>query len=515
MFSYEDRIRAVKLYIKLGKRLGATIRQLGYPTKNSLIGWYREYEQGHDLQVGYTRSMSKYSDEQRQVAVQHYLDHDRCIASTMKALGYPCRETLTVWIDELRPEVRQRIVGRAPNVHHALEFKNAAVIELCTRNTSAQEIADKLAVCRPTLYNWKNQLLGTEAPASMKRQNDSGPVAKPKELTELQQQVDSLQCNIRRLQLEHDLLKKANELQKKGLGVAPQLLSNREKTLLVDALKHTYALAELFAELDLARSSYFYHCAQLKRADKYADVRIAITDVFQSNHRCYGYRRMLAALGRRHLNCSEKVVLRLMKQECLIVAANRKRRYGSYLGEISPAPENLINRDFHAETSNEKWLTDITEFHIPAGKVYLSPIIDCFDGLVVSWTIGTRPDAELVNTMLDAAIEVVAECEKRPFIHSDRGAHYRWPGWLSRMHNAQLIRSMSRKGCSPDNAACEGFFGRLKTELFYPRNWQDTTIEEFIHIVDSYINWYNEKRIKVSLGSLSPLEYRASLGIAA
>lgn len=515
MFSYEDRIRAVKLYIKLGKRLGATIRQLGYPTKNSLIGWYREYEQGRDLQVGYTRSMSKYSDEHRQAAVQHYLDHDRCVASTMTALGYPCRETLTVWIDELHPELRQRMVGRAPNVQHSLELKNAAVIDLCTRKTSAQEIAQKLAVCRPTLYKWKNQLLGREAPASMKPPKDSDSAPDKTQLTDLQQQVDLLQRNIRRLQLEHDLLKKANELLKKGLGVAPQLLSNREKTLLVDALKHTYTLVELFGELDLARSSYFYHCAQLRRADKYADARVAITDVFQSNHRCYGYRRMRAALGRRDLHFSEKVVLRLMKQECLIVTANRRRRYGSYLGEISPAPENLINRDFHAQTPNEKWLTDITEFHIPAGKVYLSPMIDCFDGLVVSWTLGKRPDAELVNTMLDTAIEAVAEFENRPVIHSDRGAHYRWPGWLSRMHNAKLIRSMSRKGCSPDNAACEGFFGRLKTELFYPRNWQETSIEEFIQIVDSYIRWYNEKRIKVSLGSLSPLEYRASLGIAA
>jgi transposase InsO family protein len=129
-----------------------------------------------------------------------------------------------------------------------------------------------------------------------------------------------------------------------------------------------------------------------------------------------------------------------MKQECLIVTANKKRRYGYYLGEINPAPENLINRNFHSEIPNEKWLTDITEFHIPAGKVHLSPMIDCFDGLVVSWTIGTRPDAELVNTMLDEAIEVVAECKKRPVIHSDRGAHYRWPGWLSRMHDAKLVR---------------------------------------------------------------------------
>jgi transposase InsO family protein len=269
------------------------------------------------------------------------------------------------------------------------------------------------------------------------------------------------------------------------------------------------------AELDLARSSYFYHCAQLRRPDKYADARIAMSDVFQSNHCCYGYRRLRAALGRRQVHLSEKVVQRLMKQECLVVAANKKRRYGSYLGEISPAPENIIHRDFQADTPNEKWLTDITEFQIPAGKVYLSPMIDCFDGLVVSWTIGTRPDSELVNTMLDAAIQTLATNANRPLVHSDRGAHYRWPGWLSRMHSAKLIRSMSRKGCSPDNAACEGFFGRLKTELFYPRNWQDITIDQFIQIVDAYIRWYNEKRIKISLGSLSPLEYRESLGITA
>jgi len=512
MYSYEDRIRAVKLYIKFGKRTGPTIRQLGYPTKNSLKDWYREHERGRDLRAGYARSRQKYSADQMQVAVQHYLEHDRCIASTIRALGYPCRDVLTGWIDELHPEVRHRIVGRAPNVQHPRVVKNAAVIELCTRTTSAQVIADKVAVCRPTLYNWKNQLLGREAPASMKRHNESPP---DPDATELRQQVESLQKDIRRLQLEHDLLKKATELLKKGLGVAPQLLSNREKTLLVDALKYTYSLAELLAELDLARSSYFYHCARLRQPDKYADARVAITDVFQSNHRCYGYRRMRAALGRRHLHLSEKVIQNLMKQECLVVAANKKRRYGSYLGEISPAPENIINRDFQAATPNEKWLTDITEFQIPAGKVYLSPMIDCFDGLVVSWTIGTRPDSDLVNTMLDAAIETVVASQSKPIIHSDRGAHYRWPGWLSRVHNAKLIRSMSRKGCSPDNAACEGFFGRLKTELFYPRKWEDITIEEFMKIVDSYIHWYNEKRIKISLGSLSPIEYRESLGLTA
>jgi putative transposase len=215
---------------------------------------------------------------------------------------------------------------------------------------------------------------------------------------------------------------------------------------------------------------------------------------------------MRASLSRQRVRLSEKVVLRLMKQECLVVAKPKRRRYGSYLGEISPAPENLVNRDFTAVAPNEKWLTDFTEFLIPAGKVYLSPIIDCFDGKVISWSIGTRPDAELVNTMLDAAVETVARNSKRPVVHSDRGAHYRWPGWLSRIADAKLIRSRSRKGCSPDNAACEGFFGRLKTELFCPRNWQSTSIEQFILALDSYIRWYNEKRIKISLGALSPIE---------
>jgi len=515
MYSYKDRIRAVELYIKLGERVRATIRQLGYPTKNALKGWCREFEQRLDLPVGYAGRCPKYSQAQKEVAVAHYLTHDRCIAATIRALGYPCRTTMTEWLRETLPVTTTAMVGRADRPTYSGALKQAAVIELCTRQTSANAVAQKLAVSRPTLYNWRNQLLGREAPASMKRNNNSPPVPLLPEREELERQFESLQRDIRQLQLERDLLKKANEILKKGLGVDLQLLTNREKTLLVDALKELYGLPELLAQLELARSSYFYHRARGKVADKYLAVRRSITDIFEQNHRCYGYRRLQASLTRQCVTISEKVVQRLMKQESLVVSKPKRRRYGSYLGEISPAPENLINRDFQAEAPNEKWLTDITEFQIPAGKVYLSPIIDCFDGLVISWSIGEHPNAELVNTMLDAAIETVADGSARPIVHSDRGAHYRWPGWLYRIGEAKLVRSMSRKGCSPDNAACEGFFGRLKTELFYAREWKATTVEQFIKEVNSYIRWYNEKRIKISLGSLSPIEYRESLGLTA
>jgi putative transposase len=510
MYSYEERLRAVELYIKLGKRLKAVIRQLGYPTKNSLRTWHEEFQNSGDLHARFARREPKYSDEQKSVAVEHYIHHGRCFAFTRKALGYPGLHAIKQWVYERYPETKKHVVSKVARPTASLASKRAAVYELCTREGSAQAVAHKLDVDRVTLYNWKNQLLGREAPASMKPNKQQPTQA---QVSDLERQVESLQRDIRNLQLEHDLLKKASELIKKDLGVNLQLLSNHEKMMLVDALKNDYPVSELLGRLGLARSSYFYHRSPMRIADKYAQVRCMITDIFEHNHRSYGYRRIQASLSRQRVFLSEKVVQRLMKQERLQVARPKRRTYRSYVGEVSPASENIIARDFHADAPNEKWLTDISEFQIAAGKVYLSPMIDCFDGMVISWSIGRSPDAELVNTMLDAAIETVEGSTAKPIVHSDRGGHYRWPGWLSRVANASLVRSMSRKACSPDNAACEGFFGRLKTEMFYPNDWRSTTSEQFIDALDGYIRWYNEKRIKLSLGYLSPIEYRESLGL--
>ena len=177
--------------------------------------------------------------------------------------------------------------------------------------------------------------------------------------------------------------------------------------------------------------------------------------------------------------------------------------------DISSDEINQLKAQIQA---NEKWLTDITEFAIPAGKVYLSPIVDCFDGLLVNWNISTSPDALLVNSMLDDAAKLLSVGEK-PIIHSDRSVHYRWPGWIDRMEKNGFIRLMSKKGCSPDNSACEGVFGRIKNEMFYNADWSGVNISEFIGILNDYLYWYNEKRIKKSLGYLSPIEYRHRLGL--
>ena len=210
MYSYEDRVRAVKLYLKLGKRVRATIRQLGYPTKNALKAWHREYDQRLDLPGGYAGRPPKYSQAQREAAVEHYITHDRCIAATMRALSYPGRGTLTAWVREAFPETRKPVVGSIGRPRYPEALKKAGVIGLCSREESAQSLAERLGVCRPTLYNWKNQLLGPEAPASMKNNSNTPPAS------ELERQLESLQREIRHLQLERDLLKKAHEIEKKA-----------------------------------------------------------------------------------------------------------------------------------------------------------------------------------------------------------------------------------------------------------------------------------------------------------
>ncbi len=196
-----------------------------------------------------------------------------------------------------------------------------------------------------------------------------------------------------------------------------------------------------------------------------------------------------------------------MREEGLRVKIKKRKKYNSYRGEITPAVPNLVKRNFHSDKPEKLLLTDISEFALPAGKVYLSPMLDCFDGYLITWKIGLYPNADLVNSMLDETIERL-KSDAKPIIHTDRGRHYRWPGWIERMKDNNFTRSMSKKGCSPDNAACEGLFGRIKNEFFYCQDWMGVSLNEFMKELDEYLHWYNEERIKESLGFMSPEEYR-------
>lgn len=528
MYTYEQRMTAVKLYIKYFHRASAVIRELGYPNRHVLVNWYKEYEATGDLhRTSQQGKHQKFTEDQKRIALEFYQEHGRSFTLTVRALGYPGVTTLKEWVNEAFPNRKKYCISGGAMVKFPQEKKEQAVIDLCARDGSAKEVADAHGVNPVTLYEWKKQLLGGGKSTAMprntsptKEENESkAKDALYSELTSLRQEVaeqeellQELKRDVYRLQLERDILEKAGEILKKGQGINLKTLTNHEKAELVGALRGKYRLNELLVALKISKSSYCYQAKRMREPDKYSKLRTDLSNLFTAVGGCYGYRRLHALLKKSGVIVSEKVVRRLMSEEGLVVRSIKHRKYSSYIGEISPEVENIVNRDFHAEQPNEKWLTDITEFSIPAGKVYLSPIIDCFDGLAVTWTIGVSPSSELVNSMLDAAIAELSDSE-RPIIHSDRGGHYRWPGWIERMDSAGLIRSMSKKGCSPDNSACEGFFGRLKNEMFYNRSWRGVTIEEFINRLDTYLHWYNEDRIKESLNWMSPLEYRRSLGL--
>lgn len=291
-------------------------------------------------------------------------------------------------------------------------------------------------------------------------------------------EIDSLKRQIHRLKLEKNILEGMARILKKDSGVDPRNLKNKEKVILVDTLKNEHQLQVLLDCAGMARSSYFYHRKIASLPGKYEELRCRIIRLFDENKGRYGYLRIHALLARVGIRVSEMVVQRLMAENHLIVIGKKKRKYNSYQGESNPSAPNLIERDFHASAPNVRWLTDLTEFHIPAGKIYLSPIVDCFDGFLKSWAIGTSPDSELVNSMLDGATATPLP-DEHPIVHSDRGVHYRWPGWIDRMEKSGLTRSMSQKGCSTDNAACEGVFGRIKNEMFYNRSWAGVSIDGF------------------------------------
>ncbi len=307
----------------------------------------------------------------------------------------------------------------------------------------------------------------------------------------------------------------------KAEGCAPASMPDARKTALGERLRAATGLPlrEITAFLRISRSSYEYHRARLGR-DRRAWLRPLVREAFEACGR-RGYRPVHATLRAAGVRVSEKVVRRVMREEGLAARRPRRRPYSSYAGERAPAPPNLPLRpdgthDFSAPAPNVLWVTDITEFRLPgdAGRVYLSAVLDCFDGMPVSWRIGPSPTARLADSSLEAACATLAPGE-RPVVHSDRGGHYRWPGWVEVCRRFGLARSMSRKGRSCDNARMEGFFGTLKSEFFHARDWEGVGRGGFMAELHAWLRWFRSGRVSESLGWRTPEENRRLLGYAA
>lgn len=260
----------------------------------------------------------------------------------------------------------------------------------------------------------------------------------------------------------------------------------------------------------MARSTYYYHLKRISKADKYLEIKAAITDIFNKNYGRYGYRRITLELHNRGYKINHKTVQRLMKV-LKIKSMVRIKKYHSYKGMVGKTAPNLLQRKFNATMPNQKWVTDITEFALNGNKLYLSVLLDLYNREIISYNISEHPVLNQVLDMLDKAFRKIPDNTKL-ILHSDQGWQYQHKKYQMKLKEKGIIQSMSRKGNCLDNAVIENFFGLLKSELLYLRKF--TSMDEFRIELEKYIEYYNNKRIKSKLKGLSPVQYRIQSSLA-
>jgi transposase InsO family protein len=255
----------------------------------------------------------------------------------------------------------------------------------------------------------------------------------------------------------------------------------------------------------MARSTFYYCLKKIEQSDdENNSVKSSILAIYHQHKGRYGYRRITDALKNRGLQINHKRVARLMK-ECGLKSLVRIKKYKSYKGQQGKIARNLLKRKFKAPKPNQKWVTDVTEFNVAGKKLYLSPIMDLFNGEIVSYNISYQANFYQTMDMLEKALNKLPQ-SCNPILHSDQGWQYQMAAYQHKLRQRKIRQSMSRKGNCLDNAAMESFFAILKSEMFYLKKF--TSIETLKKEIDNYIHYYNNDRIKQKLNGLSPVQYR-------
>ena len=252
----------------------------------------------------------------------------------------------------------------------------------------------------------------------------------------------------------------------------------------------------------MARSTFYY--SRTSKPDKWSVERSRIVELYHENKGRYGYRRIQSAMRNEGYVISGKTVRRLMA-EAGIKCEVRMKKYRSYKGKVGMIAPNLLERDFQSDRPHKKLVTDVTEFHLFGTKLYLSPVLDLYNGELISYTIYERPVLEMVMDMMKDAIGVIGK-STNAILHSDQGWQYQHKDYQALLRDNNLIQSMSRKGNCLDNAVIENFFGLLKSELLYLQKF--SSISDFREELEAYLKYYNEDRIKMKLKGMSPVKYR-------
>ena len=281
-----------------------------------------------------------------------------------------------------------------------------------------------------------------------------------------------------------------------------------EKAALVKELRGKgYALNNLLEAIGLSRSTYYYEIGKTDAVkERNADLSSEITNIFNENKERYGVRRVYQELLNRGFQVNHKRVQRIMNQLSL-KGKRPKEKYHSYKGDVGKVADNIINRDFSTEKPLQKWTTDVSQFNLPWGKCYISPILDMNTNEVISYNLSLSPNMAQVKDMLNKAFKRFPSVQGL-VMHSDQGWQYQHAFYREELKKHGIIQSMSRKGNCYDNCIMETFFGRLKNEMFYGFEKNYPSFEIFSKAIADYIDYYNNRRIQAKTKWMPPSKFR-------
>ncbi|WP_084172175.1 IS3 family transposase [Atopococcus tabaci] len=271
-----------------------------------------------------------------------------------------------------------------------------------------------------------------------------------------------------------------------------------------------FKLKDILVVIGLPEATYHYHVKQFGKEDHDQSLKALIKQLFFQFKERYGYKRITKEIQKLGHCVNHKKVYRLMQEMDLkcVKFMRKSRRYNSYKGKVGTVAKNRLNRRFHSPFPLQKLVTDVTEFKCTGEeKLYLSPILDLYNGEVIAYGLHKRPTLDFVMEPLMEAVEIVRKRARfRTTLHSDQGWQYQHNRWVKTLKHHKVFQSMSRKGTCADNAAMENFFGLLKQEMYYGEKL--VSYEELKARIIEYIDWYNHVRSKEKLAGLSPVEYR-------